>query len=60
MTRLLVPLVGGFPSSAATVLPVLPVLQLCEGKFVNSLLSIPYVVGSVSTDMDSVMQAPLS
>ena len=32
MTRLLVRLVGGFPSSAATVLPVLPLLQLCAGN----------------------------
>ena len=54
MTRRLVRLVGGFPSSAAIVLPA-----AVRGQFVNSLLSIPYVVGSVSTDMDSVTQAPL-
>ena len=32
MTRLLVRLVGGFSSSAATVLPILPVPQLRAGK----------------------------
>ena len=37
----------------ATVLPVLPVPQLCADN------SIPYVAGSVSIDMDSVTHAPL-
>ena len=53
MTRLLVRSVEGFPSFAATVLAAV------RGQFVSSLLSMPYVAGSASNDMDSVTHAPL-
>ena len=43
MTRLLVRLVEGFPSSAATVLPILPATEAVRGQFVSPLLSFPYV-----------------
>ena len=53
MTRFLVRLVEGSPSFVATELPFLPALQ-----FVNSLMRMPYVAGSVNTDMDSESWSP--
>ena len=42
------------PSFVAIEPPTLPVLQPSVGNSVNTLLRMPYVAGSVSTDMDSV------
>ena len=52
MTRFLVRLVEGSPSSVATELFNSPSNAAVRGQFVNSLLRMPYVAGSVNTDID--------